>query len=162
MRRIISKGAVAALISVAMLQPAQACWTSAGQDAAKITHLNTMLMVTALRCRGGSDNFLAHYNRFVVNNSSLIGAQAKAIKAHFSKTHGPKGSEGAFDRMAIGFANSYGTGHKNLDCGKLKALAADLASQGHGVASLVQAADQIVGDTHLPGGVCPSRLATRP
>ena len=121
-----------------------------------------MLLVTALRCRGGVDNFLPEYNRFVVNNSSLIGAQGKLIKSHLAQTEGVRGAEGALDRMSIGFANSYGTGHRTMSCGQLKMLASDLASQQQGVATLTVAADGAVGETPLPGGICPVRMATRP
>jgi hypothetical protein len=149
------------MVTAAAGQPAQACWSGAGQDAVKITHLNTMLLVTALRCRGGADNFLPEYNRFVVNNSSLIGAQGKLIKSHLAQTQGVRGAESALDRMSIGFANSYGTGHRNMDCRQLKMLAAGLASQIQGIATLTAAADGAVGETSLPGGICPARMATR-
>ncbi len=162
MRGTIGRIALAVMVSVAAVQPAQACWNEAGQDAVKITHLNTMLLVTALRCRGGADNFLPEYNRFVINNSGLIGNQGKVIKAHFAATHGGRGAEGALDRMSIGFANSYGTGHRNMGCRELKMLARDLASQRHGVATLVEAADMAIESTRLPGGTCPARMAARP
>lgn len=162
MRGFFGRIALAAVVSTAAVQPAQACWNDAGQDAVKITHLNTMLLVTALRCRGGADNFLPEYNRFVVNNSSLIGNQGKVIKMHFSSTHGAKGAEGALDRMSIGFANSYGTGHRDMNCQQLKILAAGLASQQQGVATLAQAADMAIIPAAMPGGVCPARLAARP
>ncbi len=162
MRGIKGRIALAAMVSVAAVQPAQACWNDAGQDAVKITHLNTMLLVTALRCRGGADNFLPEYNRFVINNSSLIGNQGKVIKTHFAATHGAKGAEGALDRMSIGFANSYGTGHRDMTCRQLKMLAAELASQRHGIATLAEAADAVVEPTRLPGGTCPARMAARP
>ena len=162
MRGIFKQAALVAAITVASAQPAQACWTNAGQDAVKIKHLNTMLMVTALRCRGGADNFLPQYNRFVTNNRALIGSQNNLIKSHLAQTTGAKGAENALDRMSIGFANSYGTGHATMNCRELKELANDLASQHHGVATLAAAADNVVNASPLPGGVCPSRMATRP
>lgn len=162
MRGFFGRIALAAVVSAAAVQPAQACWNDAGQDAVKITHLNTMLLVTALRCRGGADNFLPEYNRFVVNNSSLIGNQGKVIKSHFAATHGAGGAEGALDRMSIGFANSYGTGHRDMNCKQLKMLAAELASQQQGVATLAQAADMAIIPSAMPGGVCPARMAARP
>jgi hypothetical protein len=161
MRGIIGKFALTVAAMAAAAQPAHACWDDAGKDAIKITHLNTMLLVTALRCRGGADNFLPEYNRFVVNNSSLIGNQGKVIKMHFAATHGAKGAEGALDRMSIGFANSYGTGHRTMGCRELKMLAGGLASKRQGVATLAEAADMAVGETRLPGGACPARMAAR-
>ncbi|MEP7350461.1 MAG: S-adenosyl-L-homocysteine hydrolase [Sphingorhabdus sp.] len=162
MRGIFKQAALVVAIALASTQPAQACWTNAGQDAVKIKHLNTMLMVTALRCRGGADNFLPQYNRFVTNNSALIGTQNNLIKSHLAQTVGQKGAVNALDKMSIGFANSYGTGHSRMNCHELKQLASDLASQRHGVATLVAAADKVVDDTRLPGGVCATRMATRP
>jgi hypothetical protein len=162
MRGIFKKAALAAVMTIASVQPAQACWDNAGQNAVKIKHLNTMLMVTALRCRGGADNFLPQYNRFVTNNSALIGSQNKLIKAQLAQSSGSKGAEGALDRMSIGFANTYGTGHKSMGCRELKQLAADLSSEQQGVATLTLAADQAVGETRLPGGVCAARIARRP
>jgi hypothetical protein len=41
--------------------PAQACWNNAEQDAARIANMNQMLMVSALRCRFGKQNFLTNY-----------------------------------------------------------------------------------------------------
>lgn len=162
MRGIFGRAALAAAVSAAAMQPVQACWNEAGQDAVKITHLNTMLLVTALRCRGGADNFLPEYNRFVVNNSSLIGNQGKVIKTYFAQTQGVRGAEGALDRMSIGFANSYGTGHRSMNCQQLKLLAAGLASQKQGVATLAQAADSVIQPSAMPGGTCAVKLASRP
>lgn len=143
-------------------QPAHACWTNAAQDAAKIKHLNTMLMVTALRCRNTSDNFLPHYNRFVTKHNNLIGSQNAALKGHLAQTYGARGAEGALDRMSIGFANSYGNGHKTMNCKQLKELAAKLASESHGVVTMAAAADSTVVGHSWIGPACPTRMATRP
>lgn len=159
MKGFTGRAALAFIIFASVMQPAQACWNEANQSAVKITHLNTMLLVTALRCRGGIDNFLPEYNRFVRNNSTLIGDQAKVIRAHFATAYGARGAEGALDRMTIGFANSYGTGHQYMGCRELKVLADDLASQNLGVAQLTQAADRVIMAAATPGDVCPVRLA---
>ena len=143
-------------------QPAQACWTNAAQDAAKIKHLNTMLMVTALRCRNTPDNFLPHYNRFVVKHNSLIGSQNTALKGHLAQTYGARGAEGALDRMSIGYANSYGNGHKSMDCKQLKDLATKLSSEPHGVVTMAAAADSFVVGQSWAGPACPTRIAKRP
>ncbi|WP_373474930.1 S-adenosyl-L-homocysteine hydrolase [Sphingorhabdus sp.] len=143
-------------------QPAQACWTNAAQDAAKIKHLNTMLMVTALRCRNTPDNFLPHYNRFVVKHNSLIGSQNTALKGHLAQTYGARGAEGALDRMSIGYANSYGNGHKNMDCKQLKDLASKLSSESHGVVTMAAAADIVITGQSWSGPACPVRIAKRP
>jgi hypothetical protein len=143
------------------VQPAQACWTNAAQDAAKIKHLNTMLMVTALRCRNTSDNFLPHYNRFVVKHNALIGSQNNVLKSHLAATHGAGGALNALDRMSIGYANSYGNGHKVMGCSELKALASKLASESHGVVTMAAAADFAVTGQSWSGATCATRIAGR-
>lgn len=159
MTNILRKTALIAVVAAITVQPAQACWTNAANDAAKIKHLNTMLMVTALRCRNTSDNFLPQYNRFVSKHNALIGSQNNLLKSHLAKTHGARGAEGALDRLSIGFANSYGMGHKKLGCRDLKQLAASLSTSNHGVATMALEADKAVDHRSLPGARCPTKVA---
>jgi hypothetical protein len=161
MTRILRKTALVAVVASMSVQPVQACWTNAAQDAAKIKHLNTMLMVTALRCRNTADNFLPHYNRFVAKHNGLIGSQNAALKNHLAQTYGPRGAEGALDRMSIGYANSYGNGHKAMDCKQLKELAAKLSSESHGVVTMAAAADVAIAGQSWTGATCPARIAKR-
>lgn len=161
MTSFLTKTALAAVVAALTVQPAQACWTNASQDAAKIKHLNTMLMVTALRCRNTPDNFLPHYNRFVIKHNALIGSQNNVLKSHLSQTYGAGGAVNALDRMSIGFANSYGNGHKRMGCKELKQLAADLANQSHGVATMASIADQAVDAKSWVGQACPVSIAKR-
>ena len=162
MIHFLGKTALAILLVSVSVQPAQACWSNAAQAAAKIKHLNTMLMVTALRCRKTPDNFLPQYIQFVVRHNSLIGAQNAELRNHLSATYGVRGAEGALDRMSIGYANSYGTGHKAMDCRQLRELAAKLAIEPHGVATMAAVADATVTAQSWNGAVCPSRMANRP
>jgi hypothetical protein len=161
MTKLLRKAALVAVVTAMSVQPAQACWNTAAQDAAKIKHLNTMLMVTALRCRNTPDNFLPQYNRFVVKHNALIGSQNNVLKSHLSATYGAGGAMNALDRMSIGYANSYGTGHKAMNCGQLKALAAKLSTEPHGVATLAAAADFHVTGNSWSGATCSTRIAGR-
>ncbi|MFN3451696.1 MAG: hypothetical protein ACK4ZE_06015 [Sphingorhabdus sp.] len=162
MTNFLRKAALAVVLSAVSVQPAQACWTNAAQEAAKIKHLNTMLMVTALRCRNTADNFLLHYNRFVVKHNSLIGSQNAELRKHLSATYGARGAEDALDRMSIGYANSYGNGHRAMDCQQLRDLAAKLSSEPHGVVTMAAVADVTVVGQSWSGATCPARMATRP
>ncbi len=153
-----------ALFGLAMAlvaQPAAACWNNSEQDAAKISHFNMMLMVNALRCRGGRDNYLVQYNQFVKRNNAILGTQNAVIKAHFIQTFGAKGAESAMDKMVIGYANQYGAGHPNMGCHELKAVAVDVASGNQGVASLRAIADKTIMASSLPGGSCSATIAAR-
>jgi hypothetical protein len=159
MINIFRKTALAAGAIIMSVQPAQACWTNAAQDAAKIKHLNTMLMVTALRCRNTADNFLPHYNRFVAKHNGLIGSQNSVLKSHLAATYGSGGALNALDRMSIGYANSYGTGHRLMGCSELKELANKLSSEPHGVVTMAAAADLVVTGQSWSGATCPTRMA---
>lgn len=156
---ILRKAALVAAVTVMSAQPVQACWSSAAQDAAKIKHLNTMLMVTALRCRNTVDNFLPQYNRFVATHNDLIGSQNNVLKTHLSATYGAGGALNALDRMSIGYANSYGTGHKDMGCSQLKELATKLAAEPHGVVTMAAVADSAVTGESWSGAACPTRIA---
>jgi hypothetical protein len=153
--------AVAAAIATMAVQPAHACWSNASQEAAKIKHLNTMLMVTALRCRNTPDNFLPQYNQFVTKFSGLIGTQNRLLRTHLATVSGDAGSMNALDRMSIGYANSYGTGHRFMTCGDLKQLATELTTQTHGAASLAAVADRVVTGESWSGQACPVIIASR-
>jgi hypothetical protein len=153
--------AVTATLGMLMAQPAQACWSDHEAKAASVANLNMMMMVTALRCRNGKDNFLSEYNRFVKNNNGVLGAQNAVIKSRFARQNGVKAAEGAADRFTIGLANHYGTGHETMGCGELKKLAADLGSKTRDSASLINIAELKAGRPNLPGGQCPSRIAAR-
>jgi hypothetical protein len=161
MTRRAIKLAVIAAMGVATAQPAQACWNNAQQDAARIKHLNMMLMVTGLRCRNGADNFLPDYNRFVSNNNGVLGTQNAVIRAHLAQTQGAKRAVSALDEMSIGMANKYGNGHSSMDCKELKSLAKKLAEEPMSVSKIATVADEVVGLPALSGGVCSVTIASR-
>lgn len=161
MKRTGKLAALAALATMIFAQPAQACWTNSEQDAAKVANLNMMMMVTALRCRKGQDDFLADYNRFVKNNNPVIGAQNAAVRSHFARINGAKSADGAMDRFVIGLANNYGGGHEGLGCGQLKDIARTLAQKNHSAASLLDIAEANVEKYPLPGGLCPIKVAAK-
>jgi hypothetical protein len=157
-------GKLAALIALAatmVAHPAQACWTNSEQDAAKVANLNMMMMVSALRCRHGQDNFLNEYNRFVSSNNAVLGSQNAAVRSHFARINGSKGADAAMDKFVIGIANNYGGGHESLGCAQLKVIAGDLAKKGHSASSLLAIADGNVEDIQLPGGACPVTIASK-
>jgi hypothetical protein len=154
MKNIIKKVASIAALSILTTQPAYACWDSVGQSALKIKHLNMMLMATALRCRKTSDNFLPYYNAFVTRHNSYIGSQNAIVKAELSQTLGPKGAVSASDELTVGFANKYGAGHPDMDCGALKMLAARLSAAGSSSKTLNDEADRVLVKTTVPGKTC--------
>lgn len=161
---MIRTGKAAALCALAasmIAVQAQACWTSAEQDAAKVANLNMMMMVSALRCRKGPNDFLTDYNRFVINNNPVIGSQNAAVRSHFARINGNGTADAAMDKFIIGIANSYGGGHQWLDCAQLKLVAQDLSLDDHSVGSLLVIAKETVDELPLSGGNCPVNIALR-
>jgi hypothetical protein len=159
MRAQLKHGLIMAITAALATQPAQACWNAAEQDAAKISSFNMLLMVSALRCRNGADNFLIEYNAFVRSNNAVLGAQNGLIRQQFSRALGPNRAESAADQFTIGFANHFGAGHETLGCAELKALAFEASLNSNSVNALAALADQTVGLPSLPGGTCPISIA---
>jgi Golgi nucleoside diphosphatase len=161
MKKIYRIAVLGMAMATMIVQPANACWSNASQDAAKIKHLNTMLMVTALRCRNTADNFLPQYNQFVVKFSALIGIQNTLLRAQLAQANGAGGALNALDRMSIGYANSYGTGHRSMTCSDLKLLATELVEQPHVTTTLAAVADRVVIGQSWSGQECPVVIASR-
>lgn len=161
MIRIGKAAALCTLAATLTAGSAQACWTNAEQDAAKVANLNMMMMVSALRCRKGPDDFLAEYNRFVVQNNPVIGAQNAAVREHFARDTGVSNADAAMDKFIIAIANSYGGGHDRLGCSELKMVAQDLSRSGHTVGSLLAIARENVDAAPLSGGSCQVNVASR-
>ena len=154
MKNLIVKNAAFAGMALLITQPAHACWNKQAQDALKIKHLNTMLMATALRCRMGGHDFLPQYNAFVKKHNRFIGTQNAAVKAQLRKNLGAKGALSASDRLSVGYANKYGAGHPSMNCKALKILTKKLVSYNAGSMALLDAANQTVGYTQIPGKMC--------
>ena len=153
--------AMSALIGIAFAQPAQACWSDTEAKAASVANLNMMMMVSALRCRKGPNNFLDDYNRFVKANTSVVGSQNAIVKARFARLLGAKSADGALDRLTVGYANHYGGGHATMDCAALGELAARLGSRNFNADDLYRIADQSIESKELPGGLCGTRVASK-
>jgi hypothetical protein len=154
MRAVLRSGLLIIVTAALATKPAQACWNAAEQDAAKISSLNMLLMVSALRCRNGADNFLPEYNAFVKSNNSVLGSQNGLIRQQFSRSLGASRAELAADQLTVGFANHYGAGHETMGCSELKALTTDVSLSSHSVIELAALADQMVELPNLPSGVC--------
>ncbi len=158
----ISGTMVAALLGLSLVAtPAQACWTNAEQDAARIANMNQMLMVSALRCRFGDDNFLSDYNRFVRNNNDVLASQHNIIKARYARTMGEKAAFAELDKFMIALSNYYGGGHGDPDCAKLERLSGELSRGRQDVKMLAMVADEVVGVPRQAAQACSVTIASR-
>lgn len=152
----------AALVGLSLAAtPAQACWTNAEQDAARIANMNQMLMVSALRCRFGNDNFLSDYNRFIRNNNDVLASQHAIIKARYARTMGEKAAFAELDRFMIALSNYYGGGHGDPDCAKLEKLSGELSRGRQDVKMLAMVADDVVGIPRQAAQACSVTIASR-
>ena len=124
----------AGLAAAALLAGAPAAAQQDLASAEKLRRLDIMLMVTALRCRFGVDNFQADYDAFTARHLSTLNAAGRRLTQELSARHGAQGARRALDRLMTGMANSYGMGHPTMDCGQLRQAA-------HGLAYETQSAD---------------------
>jgi hypothetical protein len=134
---------VAALAVVTLFAGTPASAQTSLEAAEKLRRLDIMLMVTALRCRFGEDNFQADYDAFSTRHLAELNAAARSLTAELARRHGATGARRALDRMSTGIANGYGMGHPQLECADLKRTTQQLTAESSGDA-LVAAADRLI------------------
>ena len=149
--------AASSLVATAPAQ-AQSCWGPQAVAAAKLRNLDIMLMVTALRCRKGADNFQPDYYKFSAAHQAELNVANGVIRAQFAGG-GATAANRALDKMSVVIANSYGIGHPELGCRELRQVTRDLATT-RASGALLSAADTLVGSPTIPGGSCAMRVAT--
>jgi len=134
----------AALAGAALLAGSPAAAQQSSLEVAeKLRRLDIMLMVTALRCRFGEDNFQADYDAFATRHLAELNAAARALTAELARRQGAAGARRALDRMSTRIANGYGMGHPDLECSDLKRETRALADE-RDPAALVTAADRLI------------------
>ena len=160
MKNTYFAAALLAATSLGAATPAQAqsCWGTEAVNAAKLRNLDIMLMVTALRCRMGADNFQPDYYNFSAAHQAELNVANGVLRAQFTGA-GATVANRALDRMSTGIANSYGMGHPDLGCHELRQITRDLTGSRLSGA-LLDAADALVGAPEIPGGSCAMRVAT--
>lgn len=144
---------VTATLSAALIAgaaaPAQA---TPQQDAEQLRKLDIMLMVTALRCRHGGDNFQRDYDNFSIKHNVTMQGAARTLEASYNGKVGAKAARKQLDKISVSMANQYGQGHPWLQCAELKQIAQDLAAERDS-SRLLMAAGQLLASDR------PSRFA---
>ena len=134
----------AALLALASSIPAQAeCWSDEAVEAAKIREFETMLMVSALRCRLKGVNFLPEYNAFVRGNRGALTYVNDTLRDHFDDGFGRRVALDRYDRYVTAIANRYGAGAEDLNCYDMEDMTyAALETRGslHRLSSLAERA----------------------
>ncbi len=144
------KPVVVATLAVCLATQAQAgCWTKAEVDAARVRDLDTMLMVSALRCRQADPGFVARYNAFVKGSKPGLVAANAVLRARFAKM-----GASAFDNYVTRVANRYGTGLDALACRDMASLVATAALAGKTLQRLNAVAQRAALEPLTDGGQC--------
>ncbi len=156
--KILKRAVAAAVLAALPVASAQAaCWSPAAEDAARIRDMETMLMVSALRCRLTGEDFLKSYNGFVKTSRPALVRVNDTLRQHFAG----EGGLNAYDRYVTSIANRYGAGTSDMTCGDMSAfLDAARAEKGSydGLSRLALAARV---KPVLAGGRCKMALAKR-
>lgn len=152
MRKLIA----AALAATMTLAPATAatCWKQTAVEAAQIRDFEMMLMVSALRCRGTGNNFLAGYNQFVRDKRDALTQVNDELREHFRSEAGPIGALGAYDNYITGLANVYGAGTEGLACRDLQSITDAANALPPARSALLQLAERAGISPHLSGARC--------
>jgi alpha-D-ribose 1-methylphosphonate 5-triphosphate diphosphatase PhnM len=152
------KGLIAAAAMVALpVTGAQACWNDSEVAAAKIRDMETMLMVSALRCRLSGNDILPEYNGFVRQSRVALTQVNDDLRRHFA----PRGGLNAYDRYVTSIANRYGAGADGLSCDDMASILSAAVAEGGSYAGLARLADAAGVDPVLEGGRCTLTVARR-
>lgn len=165
MIRAGGRGAMAAAIVLGLIageaRAAGDCWSTQEISAARVRDLQSMLMVSALRCRTGGADVLASYNRFVAVNRSAIAGFNSTLKSYFTRTQGSVEGQRSYDRFTTALANSYGAGAGAGNCREMASLASEAASAGGSAVRLIAIAESLGLDPELPMRRCSMSIAAK-
>jgi hypothetical protein len=153
---------VIALAATAIIAaPAHAsCWKADQVAAAKVRDLETMLMVSALRCRA-QGNMLARYNKFVVQARPALMQVNDTLRTHFAESVGPGRALNAYDSYVTRIANRYGAGADGLSCSDLSSITDAAVSERPSFQALAALAERAGVEPLLDGGSCSVSYARR-
>ena len=132
-----------------------ACWTREEASAAGVRQLQSMLMVTALRCQAAGTGMMREYNAFVAANRQAIAAQNDRIRGHFVHAQGGVAGERAYDSFTTSMANGYGGGEgAPASCAAAAALAQEAGAMQGSVDGLQLLVARLGLNAPLPEGRC--------
>jgi hypothetical protein len=137
-----------------------ACWKADQVAAAKVRDLETMLMVSALRCRAHG-NLLARYNKFVVQARPALTQVNNTLRDHFTESVGSGRALSAYDGYVTKIANRYGAGAVGLDCADMSSITDAAISERPSFQALAALADRAGVQPILDGGQCGVVIARR-
>jgi hypothetical protein len=156
MKNAFKRGVAALVLAAVSVTPAQAaCWNDAAVSAAKVRDLETMLMVSALRCRAADNAMLKAYNRFVTQSRPALAAVNQTLRDHFAGS----GGLNAYDRYVTAIANRYGAGATGLGCDDMSSILSAAHAEGGSLAGLTRLANDAGVAPKLGGERCATTTA---
>jgi hypothetical protein len=132
------------------------CWDEAAVRAARSRELDTMLMVSALRCRNDGATFLADYNSFVKTSRPALLRINAQLRAHFDEGRGQRATLDAFDNYVTAIANRYGAGSDGLSCSDFGWITKAALGASGSDEDIAQLAENARIEPILPEGRCAS------
>jgi hypothetical protein len=150
----------AVMVSALAAAPAQAgCWSVDAIEAAKVRDMETMLMVSALRCRASGHDFMGKYNHFIRSSRASLMVANDRLRHHFANGVGGVAGLNAYDRYATSLANRYGAGADGLNCRDMASIADAALREGHSFDGLSRLATRAEIEPELHGPRCPVVVA---
>ncbi|CAM3237135.1 S-adenosyl-L-homocysteine hydrolase [Sphingomonas antarctica] len=141
--------------------PAQAaCWSAEHISAAKVRDLDTMLMVSALRCRRTDVSMMDAYNRFVVQDRKALVKVNDTLRDHYRDAGNSKAQMGAYDTYVTKVANRYGAGSEGLSCAEMRSIVDATAAEAPQVEALIAVAERAGIRPLLDGPACEGPFST--
>lgn len=141
-----------AMLAAAVAQPVQAtCWEPEEYEAARMRDLQTMLMVSALKCGRAMPEMPMAYNRWVGRAKPELLEGEKKLLAHFLR----EGDKLRYDKFTTALANRYSELAEDARfCARTKALL-EADEQRNGVLAAVVAV--LNAKPNGVGDVCPAK-----
>lgn len=149
--------AAAVLVAVPVTSAQAACWSETAVNAARIRDMETMLMVSALRCRSTDAHILGAYNSFVRTSRVALTQVNNTLRNQFAD----QGGLNAYDRYVTSIANRYGAGAEGLSCDDMSSILSAAQSEAGSLAGLGRLAKAAHVEPVLTGNRCPVALAAR-
>ncbi len=119
MRRLAFCVAILACAAGSAAPVAAACWEAEEYEAARIRDLQTVLMVSALKCGRADPDMLLAYNKWVGRAKTKLLAGEQKLLAHFVR----EGDQSRYDKFTTALANRYSDYAEDLRfCARAKKL----------------------------------------
>lgn len=146
-------GTIAILAALAGGQAQATCWTPSEVAAAKVRDLDTMLMVSALRCRFEAPDIVAKYNAAVQHQRGALDEMNGRIRKHFSAPSA-NAAAAAYDTYVTHVANRFGAGAGGLSCAAFASIAEAAAAEEPNADALLSLAERAEMTPDLGEGAC--------